>query len=105
MKISDYIPAGKKNAVTLEHLKAVTGRTSREIARLIREERISGKIILTSSAGSYWLLDTSESDAAEQLQRFIAYMDSKNTFSAVKSAKSALKELESSAQLQIDGVK
>ncbi len=105
MKISDYIPAGKKNAVTIKHLKAVTGRTSREIARLIREERISGQIILTSSAGGYWLLDKTESDAIEQLQRFIAYMDSKNTFSAVKSAKSALKELENSAQVQIDGVK
>lgn len=105
MRISDYIPTGKRNAVTIDKLKAETGRTSREIARLIREERISGKIILTSSAGGYWLLDKTENDATEQLKRFIAYMDSKNTFSAVKSAKIALKELENSAQVQIDGVK
>lgn len=103
MRISDYIPTGKNNAVTLQHLKAVTGKTSREIARLIREERISGKVILTSSAGGYWLLDSGDNDAPEQLRRFIAYMDSKNTFSAVKSAKEALKAIENKPQQRIEG--
>lgn len=103
MRISDYIPTGKNNAVTLQHLKAVTGKTSREIARLIREERISGKVILTSSAGGYWLLDSADNDAPEQLRRFIAYMDSKNTFSAVKSAKEALKAIENKPQQRIEG--
>lgn len=104
MKISDYIPKGQKNAITLTELKERTGKPAREIARLIRYERISGSVILTSSTGGYWLLDSAEKDAAEQLRRFISYMDSKNTFSAVKSAKIALKELESSAQMHIGGV-
>lgn len=103
MRISDYIPTGKRNAVTLSGLKALTGKTSREIARLIREERISGKVILTSSAGRYWLFDKDEEDAAEQLRRFISYMDSKNTFSAVKSAKAALKAIENIPQERIEG--
>lgn len=104
MRISDYIPTGKKNATTIKKLKAETGKTAREIAKLIKAERISGKIILTTSTGGYWQLDKTESDAKEQLKRFIAYMESKNTHPTVKSAKEALKELESSAQTHIDGV-
>lgn len=104
MRISDYIPTGKRNATTIKKLKAQTGKTAREIAKLIREERISGKIILTSSAGGYWQLDTTEDDSAEQLRRFIAYMESKNTYPTVKSAKEALKEIEQNAQIHIDGV-
>lgn len=103
MRISDYIPTGKRNAVTIDRLKAETGKTAREIARLIREERISGRVILTSSAGGYWLLDKDEEDAAEQLRRFISYMDSKNTYSAVKSAKTALKAIKDKPQQRIEG--
>lgn len=103
MRISDYIPTGKRNAVTIDKLKAQTGKTAREIARLIREERISGTVILTSSTGKYWQLDSAENDAAEQLRRFIAYMDSKNTYSAVKSAKKALKAIENTPQQRIEG--
>ena len=104
MRISDYIPTGKRNATTIKKLKAETGRTAREIAKLIREERISGKRILSSPAGEYWQLDITEPDAKDQLKRFIAYMESKNTFPTVKSAKDALKELEGSAQTHINGV-
>lgn len=104
MRISDYIPTGKKNATTIKRLNAQTGKSARIIAELIREERISGKRILSSSTGEYWQLDVTEPDAKEQLKRFIAYMESKNTHPTVKSAKEALKELESSAQTHIDGV-
>ena len=104
MRISDYIPTGKRNAVTLDKLKADTGKTAREIAKLIREERISGTVILTSSKGGYWLLDKNEDDAAEQLSRFISFMDSKNTFLTVKFAKEALKAIENTPQIHIDGV-
>lgn len=104
MKITDYIPTGKRNAITITELKKITGRTARGIAKLIRDERISGTVILTSSNGGYWLPDYSDSDISEQLTGFIRYMDSKNTYSAVKSAKTALKKIENSGQMQIGSV-
>lgn len=103
MRISDYIPKGKNNAVTLQHLRAVTGKAPREIARCIKKEREEGQVILTSSRGGYWLLDSADNDAPEQLRRFIAYMDGKNTFSAVKSAKEALRAIENEPQQRIEG--
>lgn len=104
MNITDYIPTGKRNAVNLEYLKTATGKTAREIARLIREARFDGAVILTGSKGGYWQLDEADSDAIEQLEAFTRYMDSKNTYSAVKSAKDALRRLSRADQMQIPGV-
>ncbi len=104
MNITDYIPTGKQNAVDLEHLKAATGKTAREIARLIRDARFGGAVILTGAKGGYWQLDEAEADAVEQLEAFTRYMDSKNTFSAVQSAKDALRRLRSADQIQMPGV-
>lgn len=104
MDITRYIPTGKKNAISTKDLMKATKRTQREIGRLVRNARCNGSVILSDSKGGYWLPDYSEADIDKQLTAFIRYMDSKNTYSAVSSAKAALKRVNSAAQVQITEV-
>ncbi len=104
MDITRYIPTGKKNAISTKDLVKATKKTQREVCRLVRNARCYGAVILTDSKGGYWLPDYSEADIEKQLTAFIRYMDSKNTYSAVSSAKAALKRVNSAAQVQITEV-
>lgn len=104
MDITRYIPTGKKNAISTKDLMKATKRTQREIGRLVRNARCNGDVILSDSKGGYWLPDYSEADIDKQLTAFIRYMDSKNTYSAVSSAKAALKRVNSAAQVRINEV-
>lgn len=57
MKISDYIPYGKANAVNTEDLKAATGLDTRTIRQQIANERMQGAVIcssLLSEGGGYF---------------------------------------------------
>lgn len=104
VNITDFIPTGKANAVDIRQLEKMTEKTPREIGQMIRAARCAGAVILTKSHGGYWLPDYSDTDIQEQLQAFIRFMDSKNTFSATKTAKAALKKLQNAEQIQIGGV-
>ena len=104
MDITRYIPTGKKNAISTKDLVKATKKTQREVCRLVRNARCYGAVILTDSKGCYLLPDYSEADIEKQLTAFIRYMDSKNTYSAVSSAKAALKRVNSAAQVQITEV-
>lgn len=104
MDITRYIPTGKKNAISTKELMKATKRTQREVVRLVRNARCNGDVILSDSKRGYWLPDYSEADIDKQLTAFIRYMDSKNTYSAVSSAKAALKRVNSAAQVCINEV-
>lgn len=58
MKISDYIPYGKVNAVSTDYLKSATGLDTRTIRQMIANERMQGAVIcssLLSEGGGYFL--------------------------------------------------
>ena len=51
MKITDYIPVGKANAVTRAELVALTGISDRRVRRLIAEARVRGVPIINNQDG------------------------------------------------------
>lgn len=58
MKIIDYIPYGRQNAVSTDYLKAITGLDTRTIRQMIANERTQGAVIcssLKSDGGGYFL--------------------------------------------------
>lgn len=58
--ISDYLTAGKENAVPLRHLKNITGIDGRTVRRMIFEERLAGIPILADNQTGYYLPATQE---------------------------------------------
>lgn len=104
MNITTFIPTGKENAISTKDLMKAAKRTKREIGRLVRNARCNGDVILSDSKGGYWLPDYGEADIANQLAAFIRYMESKNTYSAVMSAKAALKRVNNADQIQLTEV-
>ena len=58
MRITDYLPTGKENAISSKVLAALLGfDTVRELQRAIERERQSGSVILStcSDGGGYYL--------------------------------------------------
>lgn len=71
MKISDYIPTGRENAISRARLSAVTGMDDRTLRAAIKKENKGlvqeGKAILSSSAArGYWI-----AEAAEELEAYL----------------------------------
>ena len=87
MDISIYIPHGRKNAISRQALKDLTGCSDRENRAMIERARMNGTPILSSSACSgYWISDDpSEIDAfrreqanrAKKLMRMVSALDNK----------------------------
>lgn len=87
MDISVYIPHGRKNAISRQALKDLTGCSDRENRAMIERARMNGTPILSSSACSgYWISDDpSEIDAfrreqahrAKKLMRMVSALDNK----------------------------
>ena len=101
--ITDYtkiLPIGKANAVTTNDLTVLMGFSdSRALQADISRARNAGQVILSSTAGGYYL-PCNDSEVEE----FIAVLRARaiNTFRALKSAREYLKEYK--AQMSFDDV-
>ena len=56
--ITEYIPKGRKNAISRKSLSACTGLPDRQVRRLIAEARANGEPIVGSPTGGYYLAET-----------------------------------------------
>lgn len=80
--ITEYIPYGRKNAVSRAELQRRTGLPDRTVRALIEDARRKGQHILSSSADKgYW-----QSNLPEEIKEFIRESDSriKKTAQAVE---------------------
>lgn len=71
-RISDLLPHGAENAVTTAALLDFTGLTRQQLQQLIKQERTSGKLILSKSSGDggYFLPDPDPDKGREEIRRF-----------------------------------
>ena len=93
MKIADYLPTGKQNAVSSKELADLLGfDTVRELQKSIERERQAGAVILSTCTddGGYFL-PANESEIRE----FIRTLSNraKNTRRSMESAQDALDEM------------
>ena len=92
--ILDYIPMGKKNAISVQQLAELSGAHSESSLRKdIAELRKSGELICSSSCGYY---------RPATLADFIKRMESHaiGVFQAIKSAREAMKQIEGQQHLE-----
>ncbi len=95
--ILDYIPMGKKNAISVQQLAELSGAHSESSLRKdIAELRKSGELICSSSCGYYRPATRAE------LADFIKRMESHaiGVFQAIKSAREAMKQIEGQQHLE-----
>lgn len=93
MKITDYLPTGKENAIPSKELAARLGfDTVRDLQRAVERERQSGAVILStcSDGGGYYL-----SNDPLEIAAFIRTLNTRanNTLRSLESARAALDEL------------
>ena len=90
MKITDYLPTGKENAIPSKTLAEILGfDTVRELQKAIERERQAGAVILsTCTEGGGYLLPANETEIRE----FIRTLSNraKNTRRSMESALDAL---------------
>lgn len=84
----DLIPKGKKNAISLKELSAITGINTREIKRIIQRLRDDGEVILSAASGGYFY-PTEDGQGLEDIDRYITMMEqqAKSRFVRIKSAR------------------
>lgn len=70
--IWELLPTGKENKVSAVTLMDATGiRTGRELSKVIRQERFSGKLILSTKAdGGGYFLPASAAEVQEFIETF-----------------------------------
>lgn len=68
-RITEYIPEGKENAVTREHLCAVTGLPDRKVREQIENARRKGSIIINAQDGAGYYISEELKDIARQYQQ------------------------------------
>lgn len=103
--VSRYLRHGAENATTTFDLVQLVGcDTVRQLQDMIREERNSGCLILSTSGGrgGYFLPSTDPRAAREEIQRFVStvYARALNTIRMSYPARIALQSLD--GQLSID---
>lgn len=93
MKITDYLPTGKENAIPSKALADMLGfDTVRELQKAIERERQAGAVILsTCTDGGGYFLPANESE----IRAFIRTLSNraKNTHRSMESAQDALDEM------------
>lgn len=81
----DYLPIGKKNAISKEELVKITGMNERSVREMIAEIRMSyGAVCSTSTSKGYY-----KPASKQELQEFIDETErrAKSTFAILKIAK------------------
>lgn len=68
MNITDFIPAGKENAVTREQLCELTGLRDRAVRKLIEIARIEGAIIINEQDGAGYYISEDPKDIRRQME-------------------------------------
>lgn len=94
MKFINYIPKGKTNAITINELQILTGKSKTAIYKQIRKARLNGAVIISTATGLYWQFDENDFDAIKQLKKFITYIQSQYTPPTLRGAKATLKEIQ-----------
>ena len=99
-KVYNSIPTGKDNAIHAIEIQKRCGLTAREIRKTVEILRRKGMCICSGSRG-YYLPETEE-----ELKEYINTVKktAKSTLFTLKTAKRALKVMQSSDQLEIPGV-
>ena len=69
MNITDYIPFGRKNAITRDRLSRQTGLTDREARELIEKARRDGTIIINKQDGRGYY-QPGPDDVADMLHQY-----------------------------------
>ena len=102
MDILKMIPTGKHNKISTAELKNLTGFSQRKICQHIENLRKNGTVILSCSSGGYWLPDLNNpEEATNDLEKFISYMQSKDTYNTTKGAKNMLLQLKERVQVSL----
>ena len=65
MDISQYIPFGRENAVTVEYLSEITGIHERKVRKKIEQARVEGYIIINNQDGKGYY----QSDNIEEISK------------------------------------
>lgn len=100
IRIEEFLPRGKENAISTENLCKVTGIIDkRALQQEIARERAEGALILSHYSGGYYL-PCSRSEVAE----FVRTLENraKNTFVALRSARRYLRTTEGQTTLNIN---
>lgn len=72
MSLSEIIPTGRENAVTMEDLKSITGMSDRAVRNEIQEINETGEIIICREhKKGYFIPET-----PEEAERYIRYSQS-----------------------------
>lgn len=82
------IPTGRENAILLQELARQTGISDRHIKAQIQRLRDQGNVILSSSAGGYFM-PSKDAQGLKEVNHFIAMMEqqAKSRFARIWSAK------------------
>lgn len=91
-KVSDYLERGAEKATSTQELQQLVGcATVRQLRQMVEDERRNGVLILSSTAGGYYLPDTGQKGRAE-IQRYLATMCARATaiIQATEAARKAL---------------
>lgn len=92
--IASLLPRGAENALSTKDLAKIAGcGTTRNLRKLIEEERGAGALILSSTTGGYYLPDSGEKGRHE-LFEYVRMMRAR-ALNTLKSAQAANKALES----------
>lgn len=102
MIITDFLKHGKENITTTRELCELSGLSQRQVCKEVERARKAGAVILSSASGGYWLPALTDSDIEQQLERFIKFMLSKNTFPTVKGAQNLLATIRNGDQLKFN---
>lgn len=101
-KVSDYLERGAENATsTKELVQLLECGSTRQLRQMVEDERRSGVLILSSTAGGYYLPDTGQKGRTE-IQRYLATMCARATaiIQATESARKALHILDGQIDLE-----
>ena len=101
-KIADFLRNGAENATSTQELQQLVGcATVRQLRQMVEDERRSGVLILSSTAGGYFLPDTGQKGRAE-IQRYLATMCARATaiIQATEAARKALHILDGQIDME-----
>lgn len=99
MNITHFIPVGEKNAIQTKDLIRRTGLSQRHVCAAIESARTHGEVILSKANGGYWLPDkNNDKQTMEELQRFVRFMDSRNTFKTTASARKMIQSIKAAEE-------
>lgn len=106
-KIAPLLGRGEENAIPTERLLGMTGlRSSRELRKQIRLERVSGLLILSSvrGRGGYFLPADGE-QGRQEIQQYTSTLRARalNTLAVLRAARQALRELDGQVAIK-DGL-